>query len=423
MNNGHAVEILSVGTELLLGGTTNTDARDISEMLTTIGINVFHHTVVGDNLERLKQAMEIAMRRADIIITTGGLGPTSDDLTKNVIADALGLPLVYHPEEEERLRTYIERRHREITPNMFQQAYLPEGCTRFVNDWGTAPGCAVEKDGLTVIMLPGPPKECRKMMEYRVLPYLAGKSGGTIVSHNYKIFGMGEAEMEQILRPMMNAAVNPTIAPYAKSCECLVRITAKANTVEEAEAMIASAAQAVRQELGDMIYGVDLNGLDECVLRLLLEKGMTLSAAESCTGGLIANRITDYPGASKVFLGGVVSYTNGVKEKILGVNPGTIETYNVVSEPVAKEMCENVRRLTGSDLAVSVTGLAGPEGDGIHPVGTVCLGLATPEGTITDTLNVPGRDRENVREYASQHAFDMVRRYLTGLPVKSRTII
>ena len=229
--------------------------------------------------------------------------------------------------------------------------------------------------------------------------------------------------MEQILRPMMNAAVNPTIAPYAKSCECLVRITAKANTVEEAEAMIAPAARAVRQELGDMIYGVDLNGLDECVLRLLLEKGMTLSAAESCTGGLIAKRITDYPGASKAFLGGVVSYTNGVKEKILGVNPGTIETYNVVSEPVAKEMCENVRRLTGSDLAVSVTGLAGPEGDGIHPVGTVCLGLATPEGTVTDTLNVPGRDRENVREYASQHAFDMVRRYLTGLPVKSRTII
>lgn len=419
----HTAELIAVGTELLLGNIANTDAQMISEGLSQLGINVYYHTVVGDNPERLKQAMEIAMSRADIIITTGGLGPTCDDLTKNVIADALGLPLVYHPEEEERLRTYIERRHREITPNMLQQAYLSEGCTRFVNDWGTAPGCAVEKDGLTVIMLPGPPKECRKMMEYRVLPYLAGKSGGTIVSHNYKIFGMGESEMEQILRPMMNAAVNPTIAPYAKSCECLVRITAKANTVEEAEAMIAPAAQAVRQELGDMIYGVDLNGLDECVLRLLLEKGMTLSAAESCTGGLIAKRITDYPGASKAFLGGVVSYTNGVKEKILGVNPATIETYNVVSEPVAKEMCENVRRLTGSDLAVSVTGLAGPDGDGIHPVGTVCLGLATPEGTVTDTLNVPGRDRENVREYASQHAFDMIRRYLTGLPVKSRTII
>ena len=413
MNNGHAVEILSVGTELLLGGTTNTDARDISEMLTTIGINVFHHTVVGDNPERLKQAMEIAMRRADIIITTGGLGPTCDDLTKNVIADALGLPLVYHPEEEERLRTYIERRHREITPNMFQQAYLPEGCTRFVNDWGTAPGCAIEKDGLTVIMLPGPPKECRKMMEHRVLPYLAGKSGGTIVSHNYKIFGMGESEMEQILRPMMNAAVNPTIAPYAKSCECLVRITAKANTVEEAEAMIAPVAQAVRQELGDMIYGVDLNGLDECVLRLLLEKGMTLSAAESCTGGLIAKRITDYPGASKAFLGGVVSYTNGVKNHVLGVPSSLLEAYGAVSAPVARAMAMGVRVLTGSDLALSVTGLAGPDGDDRgNPVGTVFVALSAPEGVFVRQLELGG-DRARIRTLSAHHALDLLRRYLT----------
>ena len=260
-------------------------------------------------------------------------------------------------------------------------------------------------------------------MKYRALPYLMEKSGGVIVSHNYKIFGMGESEMENQLRDMMNAWSNPTIAPYAKACECLVRITAKADTVEEAEAMIAPAEKIVRDTLGDVIYGVDLNGLDECVLRLLQEKNLTLSAAESCTGGLIAKRITDYPGASRNFLGGVVSYTNGVKEKILGVDPKTIETYDVVSEPVAKEMCEHIRELTGSDLAISVTGLAGPEGDGIHPVGTVCLGLATPDGTITDTLNIPGRDRENVRQYASQHAFDMIRRYLTGLPVKSRTII
>ena len=423
MNNSHAAEILSVGTELLLGGTTNTDARDISEMLTTIGINVFHHTVVGDNPERLKQAMAIAMDRSDIIITTGGLGPTCDDLTKNVIAEALGLPMVYCPEEGERLKDYFARRHREMTPNNLQQAWLPEGCIRLINDWGSAPGCVIEREGLTVIMLPGPPKECFNMMKYRALPYLMEKSGGVIVSHNYKIFGMGESEMENQLRDMMNAWTNPTIAPYAKACECLVRITAKADTVEEAEAMIAPAEKIVRDTLGDVIYGVDLNGLDECVLRLLQEKNLTLSAAESCTGGLIAKRITDYPGASRNFLGGVVSYTNGVKEKILGVNPKTIETYDVVSEPVAKEMCEHIRELTGSDLAISVTGLAGPEGDGIHPVGTVCLGLATPDGTITDTLNIPGRDRENVRQYASQHAFDMIRRYLTGLPVKSRTII
>lgn len=423
MNNGHAVEILSVGTELLLGGTTNTDARDISEMLTTIGINVYHHTVVGDNPQRLKQAMAIAMERADIIITTGGLGPTCDDLTKNVIAEALGREMVYVPEEAERLKAYFARRHREMTPNNLQQAYLPQGAIRLTNDWGSAPGCVIEQDGLTVVMLPGPPKECNNMMKHRVMPYLMSKSGGVIVSHNYKIFGMGESEMEDKLRDQMNAYTNPTIAPYAKPCECLVRITAKADTVAEAEEMIAPAAQMVKDTLGDVVYGVDLTGIDECVFRLLLDKGLTLSAAESCTGGLIAKRITDYPGSSKVFLGGVVSYTNDVKEKILGVRHETIETYDVVSEPVAKEMCEHIRDLTGSDLAVSVTGLAGPEGDGIHPVGTVCLGLATPEGTITDTLNIPGRDRENVRQYASQHAFDMIRRYLTGLPVKSRTII
>ena len=187
--------------------------------------------------------------------------------------------------------------------------------------------------------------------------------------------------------------------------------------------MIAPVAQIVREKLGDVIYGVDLDGLDQCVLQLLQEKNLTLSAAESCTGGLIAKRLTDHPGASRNFLGGVVSYTNGVKEKILGVDPGLIETYGVISEPVAEAMCRGIRELTGSDLAVSVTGLAGPEGDGVHPVGTVCLGLATPEGILTTTLNIPGRDRENIRQYAAQHAFDMVRRYLTGLPVNIRTII
>ena len=200
MNNSHAVEIIGVGTELLLGGTTNTDARDISEMLTTLGINVFYHTVVGDNPARLKQVMEIAMGRADIIITTGGLGPTCDDLTKNVIAEALGRKLVYDPEEGERLKAYFERRQKPMTDNNLQQVYLPEGCIPLSNDWGTAPGCIIEDENLTVIMLPGPPHECNSMMKYRVMPYLESKAGGVIVSHNYRIFGMGESEMEHILR-------------------------------------------------------------------------------------------------------------------------------------------------------------------------------------------------------------------------------
>ena len=423
MNNQHAVEILSVGTELLLGSTANTDARDISEMLTTMGINVFYHTVVGDNPQRVKQAMAIAMGRADIIITTGGLGPTCDDLTKNAIAEALGKALVYDEEQGERLKGYFARRHKEMTENNLQQVYLPEGCIPLTNDWGSAPGCIIEEENLTVIMLPGPPRECEMMMRHRVLPYLQSKSGGVIVSHNYKIFGKGESEMEYELRDYMNSYTNPTIAPYAKPCECLVRVTAKADTVEQAEQMIAPVGKLVQDTLGDVVYGVDLEGLDQCVLNLLKEKHLTLSAAESCTGGLIAKRMTDFPGASQVFLGGVVSYTNEVKIKVLGVKPETIEEYTVVSEPVAKEMAEGIRKITGSDLAVSITGLAGPDGDGVHPVGTMCMGLATPEGTETLTLNIPGRSRENVRMYASQHVLDMVRRYLTGIQAPTRTII
>lgn len=423
MNNSHAVEIIGVGTELLLGSTTNTDARDISEMLTTMGINVFYHTVVGDNPARLKQVMELAMSRADIIITTGGLGPTCDDLTKTVIAEALGRKLVYYPEEGKRLEDYFRRRQKVMTENNLQQVYLPEGCIPLSNDWGTAPGCIVEQGDLTVIMLPGPPYECRMLMEHRVLPYLESKSGGVIVSHNYKIFGMGESEMESILREEMNSHTNPTIAPYAKPYECLVRITAKADTTEQAEAMIAPVGEMVKGKLGNVIYGVDVSGLDQVVLDLLRQRGMTLSAAESCTGGLLAKRMTDFPGASAVFLGGVVSYTNDMKIKVLGVNPDTIEQYSVYSKEVAKEMAEGVKRLTGSDLALSFTGLAGPDGDGVHQVGTVCVGFATPEETIAVELHIPGKNRENVRISATQWALDFVRRYLTGLPLEVRSIV
>ena len=415
MNNSHAVEIIGVGTELLLGGTTNTDARDISEMLTQLGINVYYHTVVGDNPARLKQVMEIAMRRADIIITTGGLGPTCDDLTKNIIAEALGRKLVYNEAEGEKLKAYFELRQKVMTENNLQQVYLPEGCIVLSNDWGTAPGCIIEDGELTVIMLPGPPHECNSMMKYRVMPYLESKSGGVIVSHNYQIFGMGESEMEHVLRDEMNTYTNPTIAPYAKRYECFVRVTAKADTVELAEEMIAPVGEMVKGKLGDVVYGVDVSGLDRLVMDLLLERGMTMSAAESCTGGLLAKRMTEFPGSSAVFAGGVVSYTNEMKIKVLGVKPETIDAHTVYSKEVAMEMAEGMRAITGSDIAVGITGLAGPDGDGIHKVGTVCIGLATPEKTVAIKVLIPGKNRENVRMIATQRALDLVRRYLNGL--------
>ena len=417
MNNSHAVEIIGVGTELLLGGTTNTDARDISEMLTQLGINVFYHTVVGDNPARLRSVMEIAMGRADIIITTGGLGPTCDDLTKNVIAEALGRKLVYNPEEGEKLRKYFERRQKVMTENNLQQVYLPEGCITLSNDWGTAPGCIVEDEKVTVIMLPGPPHECNSMMKYRVMPYLESKSGGVIVSHNYQIFGMGESEMEHVLHEEMMTYTNPTVAPYAKRYECFCRVTAKANTAEEAEAMIAPVGELVKEKLGHVVYNTDGEGLDKLVMKLLLERGMTLSAAESCTGGLLAKRMTDFPGSSAVFVGGVVSYTNEMKMKVLGIKPETIDTHTVYSRQVAEEMAEGVKALTGSDLALGITGLAGPDDDGIHKVGTVCIGLATPTETLSAELMIGGKNRENVRMLSTQWALDMVRRYLLGLPM------
>ena len=417
MNKNHCVEIIGVGTELLLGGIANTDAKDISEMLTQLGINVFYHTVVGDNPARLRKVMEIAMGRADIIITTGGLGPTCDDLTKDIIAEALGRKLVYNEAEGEKLKAYFERRQKVMTENNLQQVYLPEGCIVLSNDWGTAPGCIVEDENVTVIMLPGPPHECNSMMKHRVMPYLESKSGGVIVSHNYHVFGMGESEMEHVLHEEMMTYTNPTVAPYAKRYECFCRVTAKANTAEEAEAMIAPVGELVKEKLGHVVYNTDGEGLDKLVMKLLLERGMTLSAAESCTGGLLAKRMTDFPGSSAVFVGGVVSYTNEMKMKVLGVKPETIDTHTVYSRQVAEEMAEGVKALTGSDLALGITGLAGPDDDGIHKVGTVCIGLATPTETLSAELMIGGKNRENVRMLSTQWALDMVRRYLLGLPM------
>lgn len=410
-------EIISVGTELLLGHITNTDARDISEMLSKIGINVRYHTVVGDNPGRLKSCVEIAKGRADIIITTGGLGPTCDDLTKQTLAEAFGLPLVQDEREYQGLYEYISGGKR-ITPNNFQQALLPEGCTVFHNNWGTAPGCAFEKDGKTVIMMPGPPNECVPMFRACALPYLRKLSDEQIVSHSVRIFGMGESTVDDIFREEMNAMTNPTMAPYAKEADCLLQITAKAESEEQAEEMIKPVIAHVKERLGDVVYGVDKECVEERVIELLLEKGMSFAAAESCTGGDIAKRFTDIPGASAAFLGGAVTYTNGAKAAMLGIAPELIEEKGAVSREVAKAMAEGIRRVTGADIGVSATGLAGPDGDGVHPVGTVFLGMATEGETFVKELHLGKlRTRSFIRRMAGNYIFDMMRRYLTGLPV------
>ena len=303
----HTVEILSVGTELLLGNIANTDAQTLSQGLSALGLNVYYHTVVGDNPQRVRQAVDVAKGRADVIITTGGLGPTCDDLTKNVLAEAFGKQLVFDETSAQRIRTHFARIGRTMTENNMQQAMLPEGCTIFANDWGTAPGCAFQADGVHVIMLPGPPSECGPMFQYRAVPYLQQLSEGVIASHTIKLFGIGESSVEAQLRQQMNAMTNPTLAPYAKEGECELRVTAKAATAEEAQALLQPTVDQIKALFGSKVYGVDVPSLEAVVEDLLRQKGMTLGTAESCTGGLMAKRLTDVPGASQVFKGGVVS--------------------------------------------------------------------------------------------------------------------
>ena len=410
----HTVELIAVGTELLLGNIANTDAQMLSQELSALGLNVFYHTVVGDNPERLRQAVETAKGRADILITTGGLGPTCDDLTKTVLAEAFGKKLVLHEPSLQRIRDYYDRLGRPMPENNVQQAYLPEGCTVFDNDWGTAPACAFEADGKHVILLPGPPRECSALFRHRARPYLMALSEGAILSHTLKIFGLGESNVELMLRDRMNAMTNPTLAPYAKEGEVELRVTAKAPTEAEAEAMLVPEVAAIRELLGDRVYGVDVKNLESVVLDLLKEKGKTLGAAENCTGGLIAKRLTDIPGASSVFHGGIVSYVNQVKAGVLNVPQDLLENYGAVSEPVARAMAEGARRALGTDLAVAVTGVAGPDPDDRgNEVGLVYVAFTDGTDTRVQALHL-GTSRARVRTMAANHALDLVRLYLLG---------
>ena len=415
----YRAEIIAVGTELLLGNIANTDAQFLSEQLSSVGVDVLYHTAVGDNPQRLAEVIDIARRRCDLLIFTGGLGPTYDDLTKETVCRAFGVALEFHPEIIEEIRRYLATVFGAEAPKLDeQQAYLPEGCAVLHNAVGTAPGCIFEKDDVTVVMLPGVPRECRYLTEHGLIPWLRERHGGVILSHDLRTFGLREPIVQEMLADLMDEAVNPSLAPYAKTGEVMLRLTAKGETAEECEELMAPLFWDVRARLGEYLYGVDVDSLEQRAVQLLKERRLTFSAAESCTGGLIAKRVTDVPGASAVFSGGVVSYTNGVKAKVLGVPEELLEQYGAVSAPVAKAMAEGVRRITGSDLALSVTGVAGPDKDDRgNEVGTVFIGFAAPESTVVRKLQL-GTGRDRVRTLAAHHAFDILRRYLTGLPIE-----
>lgn len=413
-------EIISVGTELLLGQTVNTDTTIVAKELSGVGINLLYAATVGDNPERLKKAVEDALERSDLLITTGGLGPTGDDLTKETVAEAAGKKLALHEESYKRLLSQFPEG--KMSDNMVKQAWLPEGCHVLLNDNGTAPGCVFETEkGKLVMMFPGPPSELEPMLKNYAVPYLAEEEKAVIASHNVHVFGRGEAPVAMMIADLTEGT-NPTAAPYAKEGEMFVRVTAKAAAQEEADEMCRPVIEEIKRRIGDFVYSVDVESLEELVVKELKEKSMTIATAESCTGGLLSKRITDVSGASGVFETGCVTYANSAKEKLLGVPHEILEAHGAVSEETARAMAEGVRRLAGSSIGVGITGIAGPEGGTEEkPVGLIYIALCDGENTWVKARRPFGRmkNRDAHRYAAASEALDMVRRRLEGLPVIS----
>lgn len=405
-----SAEIIAVGTEILLGEITNTDAVTVAQALSELGINAYYQTVVGDNPERLLECILTAKERSDIIITTGGLGPTFDDLTKQVAADAFGKKLVLSDEALKKIERYFTKLGRKMTENNARQAYLPEGCTVFENDWGTAPGCAIEDGGKILIMLPGPPRECIPMVKYRMVPYLKKLSDAHLVSHGIHIYGMGESEVESKISSFAEEMTNPTLAPYAKDGEVLLRVTGKAQTEEEADAITRPVIERVEKILGDVVYGVDVPSLHAAAFELLREKKLTLATAESCTGGLCAKLITDISGASEVFRGGICAYTNEMKIKLLGIDKELLDTHGAVSRECAEALSLAACEKFGTDAGIGVTGYADPSsGDDNNPGGTVYVAVTVCGKTVSSKIYQP-RGRSLARSRAAQESFNLLRR-------------
>ena len=426
MNIIREAEILCVGTELLLGDIINTNAAHLARRLAELGIGVHHQSVVGDHPGRLKQALALALSRADLVITSGGLGPTYDDLTRETVAEAFGLPLEKDEAILAHIRDHFARTGRVMTPNNERQAMVPRGATVLDNPQGTAPGLIVtdEENNKTVILLPGPPRELIPMFDELAMPYLKARTDRVLFSLNVHIFGMGESTVETILRDQMIEGKNPTIAPYCTAGEVRLRVTAQAEDEATARDMCHRTLRNIMEsEVGAYVYAAVPSSegeatLEGVVIHELRRQGKTVACAESCTGGLIAKRLTDIPGSSAAVLGGFVTYTNEMKIRHLGVSPETIEQYTELSEQTAAEMARGARMATGADIGISTTGLAGPGGGSEGcPVGTVFVGISSIHGEQVKRLSLsPNRKRDYIRTVAASHALEMIRRLLLSEP-------
>lgn len=408
------VEIISVGTELLLGNIVNTNTQYLAEKCAGLGLAMYYQSVVGDNEERMTASFRQAFERSDVVILTGGLGPTEDDLTKEVCAKVLGLPLVLHERSRQRIADYFIRTSRKnITENNWKQAMIPEGAIVLDNDNGTAPGLIVESDNVTVILLPGPPGELKPLFEGQVVPYLKKRSPFTICSSMVKLIGVGESRAETIIKDMIDSQTNPTIATYAKTGECDIRVTARAGSEQEAMALINPTVQELFKRFGDNIYTThEEETLEQAVVKLLKERGLTVTTAESCTGGLVAARLINVSGASDVIKSGFITYCDESKHSVLGVPARLLEKYGAVSEQVAESMAVGGAKLAGADACLSVTGIAGPDGGTEEkPVGLVYIGCCLEGKTIVREFRMRG-NREKIREQAVVQALDLLRRRL-----------
>ena len=391
-------ELISVGTEILLGDIVNTNAQFLSRELAQLGINVLFQCTVGDNRKRLLSALKEALERSDMLLLTGGLGPTPDDMTKEVCAEFFEKELILHEPSLKKIEDFFSLKNITMPESNKKQALIPEDAIILENENGTAPGCIMEKDGKAIIILPGPPKEMIPMFLDGVRPYLKKLSHETIVSHNIRTFGIGESAMTEKVTDLLDST-NPTVAPYAKNGEALLRVTAKAESEKEAEKLLSPLVNEIAARLGSYIYGIDVASVEEAAVKLLKEKNLTVAFAESCTGGLCAKRVTDISGASSVFHCGVVSYSNEIKHKVLGVKKESLDRYGAVSGIVAAEMALGVKHLSDATFGVAITGMAGPTSDDPEiPVGTIYIAVTDGDTLYLKKLQT-GHSSKDCRDY------------------------
>jgi nicotinamide-nucleotide amidase len=407
-------EIISTGTELLLGQTLNTNTRYLGARLSDFGFEVIYHTTVGDDPERLENVLCQALKRADLIVTTGGLGPTADDLTKELIAGVLGLEMTLDNYSLERIKGYFAARKREMPKSNKKQAYFPEGAKILPNNYGTAPGAIISKDDKTVVILPGPPFEMQPMFEEYVIAELKriiGTDSKVMKTRILKVFGMTESAIEEVLGELTHS-VNPSITLLAKQAEIHIRLAARNADEQVAEKALDAVESRIRSRLGTKVFAKNEETMVGIVGKALKSRGLKIATAESCTGGLIGAALTREAGSSEFYLGGVVSYANSVKEGLLGVKASTLQAVGAVSQEVAKEMAAGVLTLSGADIAISVTGLAGPDGGSdLKPVGLVYIGFASAKGVEARKFQFYG-GRDTIRQLSVTAALNWVRQYM-----------